>query len=171
MSLGSRYILRAFPRPIRLAPFTSAPTFSSSQPNAPLDLDPGFRALLKDVDISITNHKAQQHCHTELQELSAQNTSPDLAIVYEGDDRYKERKSPAALFGSQSIGAVVIPSELEKSITLLISGIVSFRFEGDLNKNLHRFEQASATQRCQAFIPRSGGHRRESCRVSMGNSI
>jgi hypothetical protein len=32
------------------------------------------------------------------------------------------RKSPAALFGSQSIGQVVLPFELQKSISLLISG-------------------------------------------------
>jgi hypothetical protein len=32
------------------------------------------------------------------------------------------KKSPAAYFGSQGIGTVVIPSELRKSISLLISG-------------------------------------------------
>jgi hypothetical protein len=32
------------------------------------------------------------------------------------------RKSPAALFGSQSIGQVVLPVELQKSISMLISG-------------------------------------------------
>lgn len=37
-------------------------------------------------------------------------------------ERSEHRKSPAARFGSKKIGAVVMPTELQKSITALIDG-------------------------------------------------
>jgi hypothetical protein len=101
---------------------------SSHQPNAPLDLDKSFRAILRDIDNSITEQKTKGH-HTQapphLHELSvypADSESTELVDQDgEGDDRM-ERKSPAAFFGSQRLGAVVIPQELKQTISALISG-------------------------------------------------
>jgi hypothetical protein len=107
--------------------FTSTSTISSNQPNAPLDLDPSLRALLKDVDMSLIHHKSRQHKHTELQVLPINPSITGETDVYNGaphEERYTERKSPAAHFGSQRIGTVVLPFELRKSIGILISGLV-----------------------------------------------
>jgi hypothetical protein len=103
-------------------------TTSAGQPNAPLDLDPSFRALLEDVDISLINRKSLENRTQPHRELEV--FPPGLALVNEVDtendvtdeEGHKERKSPAALFGSDRIGAVVLPLELQKSISLLISG-------------------------------------------------
>jgi len=91
-------------------------------------LDPSFKVLLKDIDISL--HKAR---HTqvdngrsllrELEEFPDDSLEND--VQPEDEDSLEPRalrKSPAAHFGSQKIGAVVIPSELQESIETLISG-------------------------------------------------
>lgn len=112
-------ILRAIP----LLRFSSS---SSHQPNAPLDLDKSFRAILRDIDNSITEQKLKGHHplpHTY--ELTAYPTDPEPTEFAHHDDEGSaraERKSPAALFGSQRLGAVVIPQELKQTISAFISG-------------------------------------------------
>jgi hypothetical protein len=113
-------------------------TTSAGQPNAPLDLDPSLRALLKDVDISLIKRKSLENRTQPHRELEVLPTG--LSLVNEVDvendivdeEGSKERKSPAALFGSDRIGAVVLPLELQKSISLLISG----RFQTFLKTSL-----------------------------------
>ncbi|TFY79446.1 hypothetical protein EWM64_g4571 [Hericium alpestre] len=100
----------------------------SHQPNAPLDLDPSFKALLQDVDMSLQHHKHPQartgHATPRELEIWPEETVDQEASdleEYEGESR-GSRKSPAASFGSRKIGAVVLPHELQESITTLISG-------------------------------------------------
>lgn len=46
----------------------------------------------------------------------------ELELQDSEHDAKKEQKSPAAHFGSRRIGAVILPSELEKAINQLIAG-------------------------------------------------
>ena len=109
----------------------------SHQPNAPVELDPSYDALLKDADMSILRHKTWQvttdtpRPHAipprELEVVSIDPLDDYLSSeeldTQEGVRHGREsQKSPAALFGSQHIGAVVLPFELQQSIARLISG-------------------------------------------------
>ena len=110
---------------------TSAAT--RRQPNPPLHLDPTLQALLKDVDISLAQHKVSEP--PEPRELDVLPTTKphsesvlDLNLVDEDVDwsESSERKSPAALFGSQRIGAILLPVELQNSINIVINGAHGF---------------------------------------------
>jgi hypothetical protein len=97
-----------------------------------LDLDPSLRSLLKDVDISLAHHQSH-HSRSPpraLEELSADQSLTE-AVVADDEASVEEemlesdrnrRKSPAAQFGSQRIGAVVLPLELQRSIGAIIAG-------------------------------------------------
>lgn len=106
--------------------FSSSSTISAGQPNAPLSLDPSLQALLKDVNISLINHKTRPSPHRELEVFPAEEVLNETVEIDGSHDTSMEdhlrRKSPAAHFGSQQIGSVVIPFELRKSINLLIAG-------------------------------------------------
>lgn len=99
---------------------TSAP----AQPNPRLDLDPTLQTLLQDVDLSLHSY-AKKH-KQPLHELEVVPSEAGEALATPEDyDRKSDdlpRKSPAALFGSQRFGAVVLPLELQDAIQRLISG-------------------------------------------------
>lgn len=126
-----------------IAHFSSSPITAVDQPNESLELDPSFKALLRDVDISLLKHKQNPNVNilhslsppkeleafpVDLEGGDAREISVDTEDAEVGeDDNYNggprdARKSPAALFGSQSIGQVVLPLELQNSISFLISG-------------------------------------------------
>ena len=113
-------------RTLRAVPFSRFSSFSSHQPNAPLDLDKSFRAILRDIDNSISEQKLKRHHPPlDIHELSVYPTDSqqtELARQDGEEDPRAERKSPAAHFGSQRLGAVVLPQELKQSISALISG-------------------------------------------------
>jgi hypothetical protein len=113
-------------RTLRALPFLRFSSSSSHQPNAPLDLDNSFRAILRGVDNSISEQKLKRHQPSpDIHELSVYPTvsqSTELAHLDDERSARAERKSPAAHFGSQRLGAVVIPQELQQSIFALISG-------------------------------------------------
>jgi hypothetical protein len=99
---------------------------SSHQPNAPLELDKSFRAVLRDIDNSFSEQKLNRH-HSlpDIHELTAYPTDSEATELAHQDDEENARaprKSPAAHFGSQRLGAVVIPQELKGTISALISG-------------------------------------------------
>ncbi|KAJ3487116.1 hypothetical protein NLI96_g3758 [Meripilus lineatus] len=98
-------------------------------------LDPSLRELLRDVDLSLLKHKTRRGStgltetpsHREL-EVFPNDPSPDVDYLTaeeldgEVESNEKEhRKSPAALFGSLRIGAVILPLELQGAITKLIA--------------------------------------------------
>jgi hypothetical protein len=106
--------------------FLRCSSSSSHQPNAPLDLDKSFRAILRDVDNSIAEQKLNRH-HSlpDSHELTVYPTDPEATELAHQEDEESaraQRKSPAAHFGSQQPGAVVIPQELKQTISALISG-------------------------------------------------
>jgi hypothetical protein len=109
------------------AAFNSSTAFNSSASNnllrPPLDLDPSLQALLKEDDITLKNSKILPKALRELEIL-------DLSIMYhpplddsDSSDIKLKRKSPAALFGAQRIGMVILPSELRSAIQQLIDGM------------------------------------------------
>lgn len=97
---------------------------SSTQPNGQnpdvhpqIELDPSFAAVMGDISASL-RESDKHHAYTphELEVLD------HLAIAQEEAPlEDTERKSPAAVFGSQAIGAVILPHELSDSITKLIN--------------------------------------------------
>jgi hypothetical protein len=112
--------------------FSTSAVAASTQPNVALDLDPSLKALLQDIDISLTSHKyaavkrspreLEAFAVDELEEAQAEDAEDS---VEDSSERNEHRKSPAARFGSKKIGAVVLPAELQKSITALIDGVLS----------------------------------------------
>ncbi|KAI0274926.1 mitochondrial small ribosomal subunit Rsm22-domain-containing protein [Gloeopeniophorella convolvens] len=98
---------------------------SSHQPNAPLDVDESMQSVFQGLGKMMQEAKAAVHQHNpDLHELTVYPTDADAAEVaprVEEPDEREERKSPAGSFGSQRIGAVVIPQELQDSISELIS--------------------------------------------------
>jgi hypothetical protein len=112
-------------RTLRAVPFLRFSSFSSHQPNAPLDLDKSFSAILRDVNNSIAEQKLKRYHPPDIHEMSVYPTDsqPTELAHQDGEGNARaERKSPAAHFGSQQLGAVVIPQELKQSIAALISG-------------------------------------------------
>ena len=89
---------------------------TSHHPNAPLELDPAFQALLRDVEISLRNKNSREtptsHGPREL-ELFPHDphatvdylTSAELDAQDDNDGRREGRKSPAAAI----LAEVVIP--------------------------------------------------------------
>ncbi|KAI9444934.1 Rsm22-domain-containing protein [Lactarius indigo] len=96
-------------RTLRAISFLRSSPLSTHQPNAPLDIDESFRTILQDIGDSVRDQK-----------LSAPPRVHELT-AYPTRLRTVERKSPAALFGSQRLGAVVVPQELQQTISDLIS--------------------------------------------------
>ncbi|EGO05247.1 hypothetical protein SERLA73DRAFT_174300 [Serpula lacrymans var. lacrymans S7.3] len=113
--------------------FSSKSAISSGLPNAPIDLDPSLKALLKDIDISLKNDGQRASDGTfspAPRELEAYPAEDSLIGTHESEEFVEEddavyhkdtRKSPAAHFGSRGIGAVVLPDELQRTITTLIA--------------------------------------------------
>ncbi|KAF8910042.1 mitochondrial small ribosomal subunit Rsm22-domain-containing protein [Gymnopilus junonius] len=138
-----RILSRAFTYSVSLRS-TSVKPHASSKPR--LDLDPSYRALFNDIDISMKKGKMDaESVHRELEivydgpvptnlELSTQEWSPfDEAVESDFQEEYdnrEHRKSPAALFGSNQVSMVVLPSELQTAIEMLIS-------EGGQKSTLH----------------------------------
>lgn len=110
------------------SPFSSSSLTSASHPNPPLHLDPSLKALLKDVDISLTHsrtHPPPQRKELEVLPIDKETNGKSLDEE-DAQDEYTQRKSPAAHFGSQQIGAVIIPTQLRNSINVMISGATLF---------------------------------------------
>lgn len=112
--------------------FNSSAVKNSLRP--PLNLDSSLETLLQDVDISLKQAKVESIAIRELEvlddispmqrEISTDDWEPmDFSENrIEPEQQGGERKSPAALFGSQRIGAVTLPLELQSAINLLIAG-------------------------------------------------
>ncbi|KAJ2923858.1 hypothetical protein H1R20_g13241, partial [Candolleomyces eurysporus] len=80
-----------------------------------------MQALLRDVDMSLLNHKPR--AQPEPRELEAFPIAAEQQVFEEEFaelDSDTHRKSPAALFGSRRIGAVVVPKQLRSAVTSLI---------------------------------------------------
>ena len=70
-----------------------------------------------------------RHPHRELEVINVDVEDVEIpeADIAQVDAGYgRDRKSPAASFGSRGIGAVVLPFELQRSIIRLISGVCSY---------------------------------------------
>ncbi len=132
LRLGSRRTLGVvLRRKTHIVRCSSTSASSSHHPNAPLELDPAFQALLRDIEMSLRNKDTSSSRgprelevfphdpETELDYLtSAELDARDDDMSYEREGR----KSPAAAFGSQRIGAVVLPFELQSSIGRMVGG-------------------------------------------------
>lgn len=83
---------------------------------------------MKDIDASLAKNHDSMHSKT-LEELQVVQDFASLPLD-EGHDPMaiyeEERKSPAAIYGSEAIGAVVLPHELQDAITVLINGACYF---------------------------------------------
>lgn len=133
--LQARTLTRILRREVR-GMASSASSSTAHAPNPPLDLDPSMQALLRDADMSLLRHKARRVLGSDPnkppRELEVYPNDPFTDDAYmtaaELDSQELEseeglgRKSPAAAFGSQQIGAVVLPVELQNTISRLIAG-------------------------------------------------
>jgi len=102
--------------------------------SGPVPLDPSLEELLRDADMSFKGHGKTFVKRRELEVVGEGGlTESDTFFDHEWstmgsasldsvEDTDLRRKSPAALFGSHHIGAVVLPIELQDSINRLITG-------------------------------------------------
>ncbi|KAJ3895786.1 mitochondrial small ribosomal subunit Rsm22-domain-containing protein [Lentinula edodes] len=121
MSLVTRNNWKTLLRTVQKTRWFSNATSSFGQVKPSLDLDPSLQALLKDVDISLTRHKVSVPSHRELDIIPSESIEESRNIEITVPEDSLERKSPAAIFGSQRIGSIILPVELQNSINLLIS--------------------------------------------------
>lgn len=165
LRLGCRRTLAtALRRQLEVVRYSSSPAYQTHHPNPPLELDPAFQALLRDVDISLRN-KVQEHASgsrlpRELEifpyDSDAETDYLTYAELEAQDDMsdYKEgRKSPAARFGSQRIGSVILPTELQSAITRMISGTCISARQGQRDSSDSRFGQTSSSRGRKAAFP------------------
>ncbi|KAG2756344.1 Rsm22-domain-containing protein [Suillus brevipes Sb2] len=141
MLRGTSATLRILAHSIRYVnpSFSTSAVAASTQPNAALDLDPTLKALLQDADISLTSHKhvMEKRPLRELEPVAIEH--PEEAadaedFVEDHSERGEHRKSPAARFGSKKIGSVVMPTELQKSITALIDASDKVQLHSDATR-------------------------------------
>ena len=120
------------------AHYSNAHNFSGpGQVRPSIPLDPTYDALIDSVDLSRLKQSARQRPNEhepfhgkqrrEIEEVFTEEPSAsELEQGVEEDDNIhesRERKSPAAAFGSKGIGAVVLPTELQDSIRAAIGGM------------------------------------------------
>ncbi|KAJ7492197.1 Rsm22-domain-containing protein [Mycena latifolia] len=140
MFRATRYVgLRVVPRrrSVTVSLFGSSASRHSPQVNPPADLDPALQDLLRDVDMSLGGKKRSRRSQSpheplkrELEQFPELQQDTSVMVSELGDNQFSPqepdddvagRKSPAAAFGSNGIGAVVLPLELQNSINVIIS--------------------------------------------------
>ncbi|KAF8079067.1 mitochondrial small ribosomal subunit Rsm22-domain-containing protein [Lyophyllum atratum] len=95
----------------------------TGHPNPPLDLDPGLQAVLNNGDMSL----AKGRTNKPFKELEVVPVEEQLEVAANSEvdgeisDYSSERKSPAAHYGSQQIGAVILPNQMQNAINAMIS--------------------------------------------------
>lgn len=75
--------------------------------------------------MSLLNHKPKlRPIHRELEAEPVEEGQSGEGPAYEEEEYFDDthRKSPAALYGSRRIGAVVIPQQLQSAVTSIIEG-------------------------------------------------
>ena len=121
---------------------SSSQVAHSQHPNAPVELDPSYKSLLEDVDLSLLRHKARHGALDPVRSAPVPRelevfpsdpfdeymTSEELDDQESGQQGREKQKSPAALFGSRRIGSIVLPFELQQTISRLIAGMYSWMF-------------------------------------------
>lgn len=101
----------------RAPAFSSLPRPGAAKPNVRLDVD--LETLLRDVDTALHTSKKLRKAPQEL-DVASDVELDDM--VRDDEDDQLPRKSPAAIFGSQQLGQIVLPLELQDTIQRLISG-------------------------------------------------
>jgi len=109
--------------PANAALYSSA-RISRSRPNPRIDVDPDLQMLMQDVDMALNKHSKREQQQLEIipKEEEEEEEEPNFEDNGYEPQSNLHRKSPAALFGSQRIGAVVIPHEMQDIIQRLFSG-------------------------------------------------
>jgi len=98
-------------------------------PNAPLDLDPTLQSLLRNADMAMAHRfsahypKEEPPSHRRMELVQQEGITSANWIEEEELSPRESRKSPAAEFGSRKIGAVVLPDQLQESVTRLIESV------------------------------------------------
>lgn len=140
----------------------------ASQPKPSLTLDPSLKSLLHDVDISLmpkhtgiedptsTSARELQALENEEGEVEYYDLGPGDYPIEEHAQRREDRKSPAARFGSDGVGTVVLPSELQRTVTALIEGMPLLSCSCSNLVIVYRYKQDIVTQRCETFVCGTG---------------
>lgn len=118
-----------------------------------VDLDPSYDALMNDVEMSLLKHRSQppaaftgkvikeaeyypvvpspSSSSVDSEELQEYFVFEDSEHLHEHEKR--ERKSPAAAFGSKQIGSVILPDELQEAISKVIVRMSFFLSKSPIN--------------------------------------
>ncbi|KAG8881935.1 37S ribosomal protein S22 [Tulasnella sp. 331] len=114
-------------------------------PHVPLDLDPSLRELLHGAGDSLKHLKQRNHSHpkppTELHVLAAPERLPGLEpLQSQGEEpptsyeHREERRSPAAVLGSDRPGMIILSDELVDAITGLVSETDKYQLRSDAKR-------------------------------------
>ncbi|KAG6813991.1 hypothetical protein H0H92_004484 [Tricholoma furcatifolium] len=158
MLLARQQGWRSFPRVF--GPVFQARLFSG-QTNPPLNLDPTFRAVLDEGDMSLLKGKAGKR----VKELEVVSFKKFDAVELDDDLYGMERKSPAAEFGSRQIGAVILPNQLQNAINALISKSDKTQLHSDA-KRLFSDESQGITEWAPHYDPKDYSSRKKASRHS-----
>lgn len=137
------HLLHSFIKSYELNQELSRPqnvSISDSGIRKTVDLDPSYDALMNDVEMSLLKHRSQppaaftgkvikeaeyypaipspSSSSVDSEELQEYFVFEDSEHLHEHEKR--ERKSPAAAFGSKQIGSVILPDELQEAISKVI---------------------------------------------------
>lgn len=117
-----------------VAALTSSAVLRSAQPNPSVPLDPTLKTLLQGVDMSVSNHKKRtagdirsrpfrelEPFQIEQGDVAYHNMDDEGNLLSDSAQAREDRKSPAARFGSNGVGAVILPAELQRAIASLIN--------------------------------------------------
>ena len=159
MLSGTRASLRVLSCSTRSKVFAFSSTAGAhvaSQPKPSLTLDPSLKSLLHDVDISLMPKHKGEPTSTSARELQALENEEGEVEYYNLDlgdypieepaRHRRDRKSPAARFGSDGIGTVVLPPELQRTVTALIEGMFLLSPSCSNLVIMYRYKQDIVTQ-------------------------
>lgn len=128
------------------------------QPKPSLTLDPSLKSLLHDVDMSLmskhqgtedptsTPARELQALENDVGEIEYYELDPEEYSMEEPLQRREARKSPAARFGSDGFGTVILPPELQDTVTALIEGMLLLPPSYPNLIIVYRFKQNTAAQ-------------------------
>lgn len=135
LNAARRVACRGHQRILQCSYLSSTTATRYSLPNAPLNLDPSLDALLRDIDISLKNSKQGLAKHKELKIVTGSSPHQEICLkewssmepnADLGDVERESPKSPAAIFGSNQIGSVILPQELRFAIEAIVSRNIIF---------------------------------------------
>ena len=145
-------------RPARTLTSHAGPSHSTS-PRPAVELDASFTDLFKAGDENLKSLKQRVHAPpstpAELHVIGdgVIEAQPELHDAEDDPEPREERRSPAALFGSNRPGYIKMSEELTSAIQRLVDGEIIFLLLSRMINLRYRVRQIPVAIRCKAPFP------------------